>query len=444
VRARLAALLGVIALAVVAPTASAASTPARDWVLLTLEAGPHGAKLRDVNVQGHFVPDGSDEVRVVGGAVAVAGKEAIAFLSSAGGGPLRVRGSRDVGGLDVTLVPAGSQDISGGTIGSPSVDLAPCEAAAFLLFVTGFTIDRASIDTVDDRVVSGSLESASVRSGTGSVVVEATDPQDAGAAMTAGPMAAGSSAHSTDAQMGLVGALQYGADAQETYTTPDGRSGTVHPATAAYASDFTFAGPPGRWTWTFAGVAPPPIGSFDYYAAIGYQSPAYAAFAPVGEDWPLFAPSEWKRLHPGRPGCAPRAGRSATPPAVRISHIPASLSAGRLERFTGTTSGRASAVEIALVRLSHGVRAARTQRSCLWLTGGRGTFRKRAASRSGVCDRPRWLRAKGTSRWRYDLGRHLPGGKYVLYARARAAGEPASQPLARSHAKRVRFRLVER
>jgi hypothetical protein len=38
--------------------------------------------------------------------------------------------------------------------------------------------------------------------------------------------------------------------------------------------------------------------------------------------------------------------------------------------------------------------------------------------RSGSCARPHWLRARGTSAWRYDIGRRLPRGRYRIHRRA--------------------------
>jgi hypothetical protein len=49
--------------------------------------------------------------------------------------------------------------------------------------------------------------------------------------------------------------------------------------------------------------------------------------------------------------------------------------------------------------------------------------------RPGSCARPHWLRAHGTSAWRYDVKRRLPRGRYRIHRRAiDAAGnrEPAS------------------
>ena len=35
-----------------------------------------------------------------------------------------------------------------------------------------------------------------------------------------------------------------------------------------------------------------------------------------------------------------------------------------------------------------------------------------------VCNKPLWIRAKGTTRWTLHLGRGLPPGRYLEYSRA--------------------------
>jgi hypothetical protein len=72
-------------------------------------------------------------------------------------------------------------------------------------------------------------------------------------------------------------------------------------------------------------------------------------------------------------------------------------------------------VEVALAR--------RVRGGCRWLnTRGRLT-------RPRSCSRPRWLRARGTDRWRYDRRTRLPGGTYLVLTRARdRAGNLQGRP----------------
>ena len=77
-----------------------------------------------------------------------------------------------------------------------------------------------------------------------------------------------------------------------------------------------------------------------------------------------------------------------------------------------------------IVQLAEGLRpgavgarsATSTGRRCRQATS-RGTLTSLAA-RAGRCAPTRFLRAKGASTWRLTLGRRLPKGRYVVYARA--------------------------
>jgi hypothetical protein len=84
-------------------------------------------------------------------------------------------------------------------------------------------------------------------------------------------------------------------------------------------------------------------------------------------------------------------------------------------RFSGTASaGRGGASKARLrVRSVQIAVQRKTGKLCRWLTGSGGHL---SAARS--CSRPTWLRATGTARWRYTLGRALPGGSYVVRSRA--------------------------
>lgn len=58
--------------------------------------------------------------------------------------------------------------------------------------------------------------------------------------------------------------------------------------------------------------------------------------------------------------------------------------------------------------------ARRSARGCSWLSSDKGRLRR------GACDRPRYFKARGDSRWRAALrGAKLPPGRYEVYTRAR-------------------------
>lgn len=84
---------------------------------------------------------------------------------------------------------------------------------------------------------------------------------------------------------------------------------------------------------------------------------------------------------------------------------------GRYTYFFGRSTAAAN-VGVAVGVLSQGGRSAAA--GCRWLKRPSGGFVKDP----GACDAPRWLKAKGTRRWRLALP-SLPPGRYVAYARAR-------------------------
>jgi hypothetical protein len=78
---------------------------------------------------------------------------------------------------------------------------------------------------------------------------------------------------------------------------------------------------------------------------------------------------------------------------------------------------------------------------CSWLRSARGGFTTRRAGDGGSCDRPRWLRAEGTTSWRLKLRQRLPSGHYVVYSRVTiGAGFPEARFSARD-GNRIAFRV---
>jgi Tol biopolymer transport system component len=87
--------------------------------------------------------------------------------------------------------------------------------------------------------------------------------------------------------------------------------------------------------------------------------------------------------------------------------------AKKLTRLHGTAVGIVARISRVQVALRRGLPGG----GCAWLTG--------KAFTAGACDDYRWLKASGTSSWRYKLSRRLAPGGYTLFAlaRDRAGGE---------------------
>jgi hypothetical protein len=96
-----------------------------------------------------------------------------------------------------------------------------------------------------------------------------------------------------------------------------------------------------------------------------------------------------------------------TAPDTNITAPRSSTRAGSFRLFKGTAfdaGSGVSGVEIAVQRTDGG---------CMSLTGPRARFGK-----AQPCSARKWLRAGGTTSWRYKLRRPLPPGRYRVYSRA--------------------------
>jgi hypothetical protein len=96
-----------------------------------------------------------------------------------------------------------------------------------------------------------------------------------------------------------------------------------------------------------------------------------------------------------------------TPPDTDITAPRSSTRTGSFRLFKGRAFDSGSGVtgvEIAVQRTDGG---------CMSLTGPRGRFGK-----AQPCSERKWLRATGTTSWRYKLRRALPPGRYRVYSRA--------------------------
>ncbi len=145
------------------------------------------------------------------------------------------------------------------------------------------------------------------------------------------------------------------------------------------------------------------------------------------------------------PGLNPQPGPAGTAadhtkPHARIHKLRRVIRASKLKRFTGTASDNSGVkkVEIALLRRVGKAKAAKAR--CLWLRSNRAKF-KRVKPRRGRCAKPRFLRAKGTTRWVYRLRKRLPPGKYVLYARATDTSGNRETKFAAARHNRAVFRV---
>ena len=76
---------------------------------------------------------------------------------------------------------------------------------------------------------------------------------------------------------------------------------------------------------------------------------------------------------------------------------------------------RAAAASDGLARVEVAIQALAGE-SCRWLTA-RGRVKRVSGSQKTGCAPPFWLRAKGTTQWRYRFTKRLPRGHYQLFVR---------------------------
>ena len=133
------------------------------------------------------------------------------------------------------------------------------------------------------------------------------------------------------------------------------------------------------------------------------------------------------------------------PTRVGVGDSSARRPSGRVRRFSGAAKGgsagkakiaarrlRVTRVHVAVRRLGG--------KGCRWVASARTLRLRTIPARKAGCDRPVWLRARGTTRWRLGLRKALPSGRYVLMSRATiAAGFPEARFSARD-GNRVVFR----
>jgi spore coat-associated protein N len=166
-------------------------------------------------------------------------------------------------------------------------------------------------------------------------------------------------------------------------------------------------------------------------SAVSVQYDWSASEAPTAEPPPQLAPP-------------PSAARNLEPDS-NVKKIRKRVRARKLRRFEGTASDdvEVAKVEIALLRLEGKARAAagkRRRTACFWLKNGKARF-KRTGARRRKCGKQLWLRARGTTSWRFKLSRPLPRGTYVLYSRATDNAGLSEQRFTSGDRNRIRFRV---
>lgn len=280
-------LVGMAVLAAVLATASAGATqPPADWILVSVTAGPSGATDVVLEVRATARVAGDDPSLVGFGFADVS--SSLVDVVPAGAGDIRLTTTRAAGGLDLSVIPgSGGRDVAISTT-MIADDLRPHDRLVVLVFVPGMTFGSLAVE--QPSASTGTLSSWGL-TGRGSSSVAAAGAQDGGIGVAAGPAAAGSSsAHTRDVPTGLIGGFVtsgFCVACSGSWHTPDGGGGSFR-ASETGAAGLTygapaFAGDAGRWTWTWSGVGVTRSGTPG-------TAPALAAYAPVGDAWPLFRP----------------------------------------------------------------------------------------------------------------------------------------------------------
>jgi len=280
--------LAVAATLLVALTGTMASeaTSNPNWIVVAVTAGASGADELIVRISSSARISGEDPA-LVGFGVSDRSSSLVDVIP-AGSGAVRLTSTDAAGGLDVTVIPgSGERELMVSSTLLYDV-LRPLERVTVLVFAPGMTFEDLTVDEVS--ATSGSLSSWTL-TGDGAASVSAAGPADEGIAASAGPAAVGSnSRHHRQVQDGLVGGFVtsgYCMACSGSWRAPDGSGGSFR-STEAGVGGLTsgrpaFAGAQGAWTWTWSGLGLT-------YAASPGTVPVVAAYAPIGEAWPLFRP----------------------------------------------------------------------------------------------------------------------------------------------------------
>lgn len=123
-------------------------------------------------------------------------------------------------------------------------------------------------------------------------------------------------------------------------------------------------------------------------------------------------------LTPADPVSPPAA--KARQPDSQLDRLARAFTVGRLKILSGSASdpdGDLAHVDVALVSAVGGARAAASGPTCLHY-GRAGRITRKRAGLSRRCSPRQWLRASGSTRWRFRLPRRLPRGVWTIYVRA--------------------------
>jgi hypothetical protein len=124
----------------------------------------------------------------------------------------------------------------------------------------------------------------------------------------------------------------------------------------------------------------------------------------------------------------PPPSADAVPPDTRITNPGSSGRVRRLTAFKGIATDVGTGVK------SVDIAVQSTDGGCRALTGPSGRFAQPAP-----CTARKWLRATGTTSWRYELKRSLPKGRYRVYSRATDRGGLAESGWTKADRNVVRF-----
>lgn len=113
---------------------------------------------------------------------------------------------------------------------------------------------------------------------------------------------------------------------------------------------------------------------------------------------------------------------AAVPALVPVSRISSpskkTLTRKKLTKISGTAgpAGSIATVEIAVRRIDS---KSLKKKRCVWLRNNKAKFKKNKSTSKKKCTTQVWLRAKGTSKWSFSLGkkRYLPKGSYEIFSR---------------------------
>ena len=109
---------------------------------------------------------------------------------------------------------------------------------------------------------------------------------------------------------------------------------------------------------------------------------------------------------------------------------------GTARKGAGTLAAerlRPERVDVALLR--------KGARRCAWLRSASGAFKAGKPRAGGGCEGRRWVRAKGTKRWRLRLEEALPPGRYVLFSRTTIGAGFAEARFSAADGNRVELRV---